>query len=109
MNPLQAIGRCTTEKQYFILYYNAYFKGITSNKMNYYAAMNVTHIGGTLTTDAEGISIEGASETIIYFNCGTDFNPSYKNYLSLATEKGMTYIITPEKKRNNQSQHILKK
>ena len=71
--------------------------------------MNVTHIGGSLTTDSEGISIEGASETNIYFNCGTDFNPSYKNYLSLATEKGMTYIITPEKKRNNQSQHILKK
>lgn len=75
---------------------NACFKGTISNGMNYYAAMNVSHKGGTLTADSDGISIEGASETTIYLSCGTDFDPSYKNHLTgdaIGLEKMISNIL----------------
>ena len=60
-------------------------QGTFSGKLetvSYNARFKVSHTGGTLTTNAEGVEVVGADEVVLYIAGATDFDPSQPSFIS---------------------------
>ncbi|MCQ2266760.1 MAG: glycoside hydrolase family 95 protein [Bacteroidaceae bacterium] len=60
----------------------AAFSGKVDNGLNYRGAMRLQQQGGTVTSDKDGIRVEGASSLIIYIVCGTDYSTTLNSHMT---------------------------
>jgi len=61
------------------------FKGKLT-AVSYNARMKVIPVGGSLTTDATGVTVKGADEVLVILAGGTDFDPVASGYISGTAE-----------------------
>ncbi len=60
--------------------------------ITYNALAKVVPTGGTMTTDTEGITVQGADEVLIILGGATDFDPTSSDYISGTS--GLTQLVS---------------
>lgn len=65
--------------------------------INFSSYLKVIPTGGTMTTNAEGITVENADEILVILSGGTNFNPEKINYIDIPTTLSSTIRERAEK------------